>query len=472
MIVYYRLINANINNNKERKIIMKNEFTIFLLIAVVMVALITVISPVSAADWPQFQFDIASTGNSPADAPDNNTIKWISDDIGAVEGSQAMIVGDKVFVYANDNIYALNRSYGTVLWNTTIPGDEMAWGSWVSPAYDNNVIYISTGFNITKINAQDGTKLQEVAFPNAGYACNGGPTVADGMVFVGSGGNNYYALDENDLTTVIWNYTVPIAGSSSTPAIADGKVVVGELTWAGSSHICCIDEFTGVRIWATELPGNIGGSASIDAANDRTYIVVSTDYTGDAGEIYALNFTTGDVVWNNTITYSDSTPVISGDYLYVSGGVNTPGITYCYDRSGTLQWTVPHGSWTMSPAVADGKLFTGDIAPWGTSDGIYVFDAITGTPVWSYEHAGSSPSIACPDPIVVSVGNDSKVYAFGTKCYDWKEEWFGEGSDGGTSITTTELQDAIHHWLDDLDVRGYIMSTKDLQEIISAWLSS
>ncbi len=54
---------------------------------------------------------------------------------------------------------------------------------------------------------------------------------------------------------------------------------------------------------------------------------------------------------------------------------------------------------------------------------------------------------------------------------DWREEWFGENSDGGTDITTTELQGAIHHWLDDLPVRGHILSVSDLQEIIAKWLT-
>ena len=55
--------------------------------------------------------------------------------------------------------------------------------------------------------------------------------------------------------------------------------------------------------------------------------------------------------------------------------------------------------------------------------------------------------------------------------YDWRDEWMGPDSDGGTAVTTSELQDAIHHWLEDIPVRGHIMSTADLQEIIAAWLS-
>ena len=54
---------------------------------------------------------------------------------------------------------------------------------------------------------------------------------------------------------------------------------------------------------------------------------------------------------------------------------------------------------------------------------------------------------------------------------DWRDEWMGPNSEEGSTVTTSELQDAIHHWLEDIPVRGHTMSTSDLQEIISAWLS-
>ena len=50
--------------------------------------------------------------------------------------------------------------------------------------------------------------------------------------------------------------------------------------------------------------------------------------------------------------------------------------------------------------------------------------------------------------------------------------WMDPGSKGGATITTTELQDSIHHWLEDIPVRGHIMTTADLQEIIGIWLSN
>ena len=54
---------------------------------------------------------------------------------------------------------------------------------------------------------------------------------------------------------------------------------------------------------------------------------------------------------------------------------------------------------------------------------------------------------------------------------NWKEEWMGPDSDEGTVVTTSELQSAIYHWLNDIPVKEHIMSTEDLQEIITVWLS-
>jgi hypothetical protein len=68
--------------------------------------------------------------------------------------------------------------------------------------------------------------------------------------------------------------------------------------------------------------------------------------------------------------------------------------------------------------------------------------------------------------------NSGSSYSIKSDCVaDWRFVWFGENSDGGYKITTTELQEAIHCWLDDIPVRYHTMSTMDLQEIISAWLT-
>jgi len=74
----------------------------------------------------------------------------------------------------------------------------------------------------------------------------------------------------------------------------------------------------------------------------------------------------------------------------------------------------------ISPAVADGKLFTGNVGLSGMAsagtEGINAYDAATGALIWQYEYSGSSPSVAEDadgNGIVVSIGTDGMVYAFG-----------------------------------------------------------
>ena len=73
------------------------------------------------------------------------------------------------------------------------------------------------------------------------------------------------------------------------------------------------------------------------------------------------------------------------------------------------------------------------------------------------------------DKVDHTITGDFEIYT--CPVHDWRDEWMGPDSEEGSTVTTTELQDAIHHWLEDIPVRGHIMSTADLQEIIAAWLS-
>lgn len=74
-------------------------------------------------------------------------------------------------------------------------------------------------------------------------------------------------------------------------------------------------------------------------------------------------------------------------------------------------------------------------------------------------------------PFTPYIGDENDLYMFELNNDDWKNEWTGEESEGGINVTTSELQDAIYHWLENISVRGHIMSTEDLQEIIAVWLS-
>lgn len=74
----------------------------------------------------------------------------------------------------------------------------------------------------------------------------------------------------------------------------------------------------------------------------------------------------------------------------------------------------------------------------------------------------------CDSPYDIPGGTGKDMYPM--VCIDWRDEWMNVNSDGGTKITTVELQNAIHHWLEDEPVRCHVLSLADIQEVIAAWL--
>ncbi|GAB6273280.1 MAG: hypothetical protein STSR0004_01430 [Peptococcaceae bacterium] len=100
------------------------------------------LTPAIGINWPQFHYDEANTGYTQAKAPDTSDLAWESGNIGAVEHSQPVIAWSKVFVYCGDNIKALNRFNGQVMWTT--PVKERVWDSWSSPAYHWGKVFIGS----------------------------------------------------------------------------------------------------------------------------------------------------------------------------------------------------------------------------------------------------------------------------------------------------------------------------------------
>jgi hypothetical protein len=126
---------------------------------------------------------------------------------------------------------------------------------------------------------------------------------------------------------------------------------------------------------------------------------------------------------------TDSTPAVVDDKVYICGGCspwasgyeyNGVGV-YCFDTDGTPIWQnesdwneLIMGSWTCSPAVADGMVFVGD--PSNAYDdmfefnGTYALDAATGDVIWYLPYGGASPAVA--DGTVFTIGG-GRVYAVG-----------------------------------------------------------
>jgi outer membrane protein assembly factor BamB len=124
------------------------------------------------------------------------------------------------------------------------------------------------------------------------------------------------------------------------------------------------------------------------------------------GKVYALNATTGALVWTNPpiSTTSASSPVVAEGIVYIAQGSYMFALN---DSTGAQVWNYSIGVFTQSsPAVADGILYVGS-----EDKSVYALNASTGAYVWSYATGGwvdSSPTVA--DGRVFVVSFDGNTY--------------------------------------------------------------
>ena len=203
-----------------------------------------------------------------------------------------------------------------------------------------------------------------------------GPSVVDGIAYVGSDNGYTYAL--NAVTGKLiwahygWNMNM------SNPLVVHGRVYVSTgsayFNYAntmlyvngkrptrgpGLNSLFALDARTGREIWSYHFPGE----AMPTAAYEDGFLYIGT---GD-GHVYKINASDGKLVWKSDIVsfVSMSSPVLDKRYLFVGG--THPNFFYALDKeSGKVAWKV-----TLPKLVATGM---GDCTP-AYADGIVVQEA-------------------------------------------------------------------------------------------------
>ncbi|KUK44285.1 MAG: PQQ-binding-like beta-propeller repeat protein [Methanothrix sp.] len=363
-----------------------------------------------ASGWYQFHQDLQNTGFSSSTAPRTNSTLWVSEDLGFQAGSSVAVADGKVFANGVDQIVAFDEFTGEVLWTAPFEKNADVCCSWFTPAYNEGKIYFS-GMNTICLSSEDGSEIWNCSHPSKRGAVDGSPIVVDGKIIASDwDGHHYFCLDE--LTgEEIWSFEVE-GDAQSTPAVSEGRVVVGAWEWGLGGAIHCIDLETGQAIWMMDAENSPAGSAAI--MNGVVYMA-TYNFDGD-GDLFALSLDDGSVLWSKVISPTDSTPTLVDGRVYVSGGCEgfSDSVSYCFNvADGDLLWSTDPkdeiGDWRCSMAYADGLVFSGkpDFEDFG---GTVALDAITGDVVWSHPGGGSSPAIS--DGIVFSVGG-GRVWAFG-----------------------------------------------------------
>ena len=341
------------------------------------------------ADWPQFQFGPDHTGLNPyenvlsLETVGNLTIHWTYTGKGPVYSSPVVAdgmvyaaanrsdvyalnadTGTLVWSYpteaagysapavANGRVYffaaedphylgALNANTGALLWKYTLDGDSiegptvvangvvyiarsakvnaldgrtgaLLWTAQVplptGVAVANGSVYVSSEYGMYALDARTGALVWKVSGPEHGFWF---AVVANGIVYAGSAVNDLYALDAS-MGALLWKYS-----GGTYPVVANGVLYVGD------TNVHALDAVTGALLWtsASLYP------TSLAVANGVVYV---GSYHSQAA--YALNATTGELLWNYAIGRA-----ISGSLAVVNGAV------YIADDSNKLYaFTLPN----------------------------------------------------------------------------------------------------------------------------------
>ena len=221
------------------------------------------------------------------------------------------------------------------------------------------------------------------------------PAVSNGVVYVGSDGNNLYAIDA--LTgKEKWQFETGDWVSSS-PAVSNGVVYVGSL----DNNLYAIGAVAGKEMWRFNTRGSVHSSPAVSSG---IVYVGSKD-----NNLYAIDAVTGNEKWRfKTGGIVDSSPAVSSGIVYV--GSDDSNLYAIYEWSGKEKWRFKTGGIVdSSPAVSSGIVYVGSL-----DSNLYAIDAVTGKEKWKLKTGGTvSSSPAVSNGVVYFGSEDNNLYAIG-----------------------------------------------------------
>ena len=348
-------------------------------------------------EWPYYTADLKGTKYSPLDQIDASNfshmeVAWRlkTDNFGThpeykLEGTPLMIKG-VLYTTAGTrrSVVAIDATTGEVMWIYALrEGNRAAIAPrqlsgrgvsfWTDGKGDDRVVFVTTGYRLIELNAHTGQ-------PIAGFGKSGIVDLKEGMV-TGTG-------QQIDLET-------GEAGLHATPLVVKDTIIVGSSFKEGMTVVThnntkglvrAFDARTGKPIWTFNTiprPGEAGNETWENgswATNGNTGVWTQMTVDEDLGLVYLP-------VESPTLDYYGGER--PGDNLFGESLV-------CVDlKTGKRKWhfqIVHHPIWdydlSSAPILADinvnGKIVKAVALP-SKESFLYVFDRVTGAPVWPIE---------------------------------------------------------------------------------------
>jgi outer membrane protein assembly factor BamB len=179
----------------------------------------------------------------------------------------------------------------------------------------------------------------------------------------------------------------------SVPTVANGIVYINSND-KKDGNLYALNATTGQVLWTRHI-GSYDFGCAPTVANGVVYMGAPDD------NLYALNARTGNVLWTApTEGRIGSSPTLFNGVIYIG---SDDGTLYAFNAStGKQLWAIPTGGdIRSSPAVANGVVYV------GSDDGhLYALNAANGNPLWKFPTGGKVRSSPAAVNGVVYVGSD------------------------------------------------------------------
>ena len=224
------------------------------------------------------------------------------------------------------------------------------------------------------------------------------PAVVNGVVYVGNGDGNLYALNAYN-GVLLWKYTTG-GGVHSSPAVFKGVVYFG----SDDGNLYAVNANTGALLWRFAAGGPVGTPAVYSTPNNLAIVYVGC---GD-GTVYSIKASTGGLLWKYATGASAFyfAPAVSRGVVYVDDEYDH---LYAFNAvTGRLLWMntlFAPGYIRASSVVANGAVY---IAAAG--GGLQALDANTGAFLWAEDVAAlAQPAVDTSVVYAAGAGYDDEL---------------------------------------------------------------
>ncbi len=290
----------------------------------------------------------------------NGAQRWRFRSGGSVRSSPAVADGLVFFSSRDGNLYAVGAADGRRRWTMKFAADLGADNYWdyylSSPIVADGILYVGGGDG--RLYALQPRTGRRIWTHDAGARIRSTPAAADGSVVFGTNKGHLVALDTGDGSR---RWIFATRGASRTfadknndttsiyasPSIADGIVTVG----SRDGYLYAVDLATGEKRWDSTQDGS---SWILSTGIDGGTVFVGG---GSALIVQALDLRTGAEKWRFPLSGAAfSSMSIAGPMLYFS---DLSGMVHALDKaSGVERWRFPLGGRSFStPIVSDGTVY-------------------------------------------------------------------------------------------------------------------